>query len=216
MSVTVLYSMLAGFLIGGSRLLRVFRLLRFVELLGFAYQCVESLGTGLLAARKDGQPAALPTAPLHPRGSVSLDSQSPAAPYSTAISDSQQFARRYAPSNCVRCCDSSSLATASGPPIACAMKVSHWIFARLRLPTNPVRLLFPSKEGRLGCFGGFAAVGILTTLTIKRATDSAGGSFLGRRRSCRGPPSQLQVGAYTAHKSAFLLSIDAAHGAEDS
>ena len=30
----------------------------------------------------------------------------------------------------------------------CAMKVSHWIFARLRLPTNPVRLLFPSKEGR--------------------------------------------------------------------
>ena len=102
------------------------------------------------------------------------------------------------------------------PPIACAMKVSHWIFARLRLPTNPVRLLFPSKEGRLGCFGGFAAVGILTTLTIKRATDSAGGSFLGRRRSCRGPPSQLQVGAYTAHKSAFLLSIDAAHGAEDS
>ena len=34
------------------------------------------------------------------------------APYSTAISDSQQFVRRFAPSNCVRCCDSSSLATA--------------------------------------------------------------------------------------------------------
>ena len=88
---------------------------------------------------------------------MSLDSQSPAAPY-----------------------ESSSLATASGPPIACAMKVSHWIFARLRLPTNPVRLLFPSKEGRLGCFCGFAAVGILTSLAIKRAIDSAGGSFLGK------------------------------------
>ena len=47
---------------------------------------------------------------------MSLDSQSPAAPYSTAISDSRQFVCRYAPSNCVRCCDSSSLATASGPP----------------------------------------------------------------------------------------------------
>ena len=37
-----------------------------------------------------------------------------------------------------------------GPPIACAMKVSHCILSRLRLPTNAVRLLFPSKEGRLG------------------------------------------------------------------
>ena len=43
---------------------------------------------------------------------MSLDSQSPAAPCSTAISDSRQFVRRYAPSNCVRCCDSRSLATA--------------------------------------------------------------------------------------------------------
>jgi hypothetical protein len=54
--------------------------------------------------------------PFHPWGSVSLDSQSSAAPYSTAISDSQQFARRFAPPNCVRCCDSSSLATADAVP----------------------------------------------------------------------------------------------------
>ena len=32
----------------------------------------------------------------------------------------------------------------------------------------------------MGCFGGFAAVGILMTLAIKRAIDSAEGSFLGK------------------------------------
>ena len=60
------------------------------------------------------------------------------------------------------------------------MKVSHWIFARLRLPTarlsathnnlcvasllqivfsavTPVRLLFPLKREGCGCFGGVAA-----------------------------------------------------------
>ncbi|XOQ32252.1 MAG: hypothetical protein ACFWUL_06845 [Dialister sp.] len=35
------------------------------------------------------------------------------APYSTAISDSQQFERRFAPPNCVRCCDCSSPTTFS-------------------------------------------------------------------------------------------------------
>ena len=35
-----------------------------------------------------------------------------------------------------------------------------------------------------------AAVGTLATLHQKRAIDTAVGSFLGRRRSCRGPPSR--------------------------
>ena len=54
--------------------------------------------------------------PTHPKGKGSLHSQSPAAPYSTAISDSQQFERCFAPPNCVRCCDCSSLRTANAVP----------------------------------------------------------------------------------------------------
>jgi hypothetical protein len=54
--------------------------------------------------------------PTHPKGKGSLHSQSPAAPYSTAISDSQQFVRCFAPPNCVRCCDCSSLRTANAVP----------------------------------------------------------------------------------------------------
>ena len=44
------------------------------------------------------------------------------------------------------------------------------------------------------------------TLSPKQTIASAVGPFLGRRRSCIGPPSQLQVGAFSAHQSAFLLA----------
>ncbi len=47
-----------------------------------------------------------------PLGSVSHDSQVALLPYSTAITDSQYFARHCVPSKYVRWCDSCSLATA--------------------------------------------------------------------------------------------------------
>ena len=84
------------------------------------------------------------------------------------------------------------------------------MWARLE---GPLQDTSPSRGRRL-TDSGSAAVGFLTTLTLKRENDSARGSFLGKRRSCRGPPSQLQVGAFSAHQSAFLLSTDAAHRAE--
>ena len=49
-----------------------------------------------------------------PRESVSHDSQVALLPYSTAITDSQYFARHCVPSKYVRWCDSCSLATPSG------------------------------------------------------------------------------------------------------
>ena len=51
---------------------------------------------------------------VHPRESVSHDSQVALLPYSTAITDSQYFARHCVPSKYVRWCDSCSLATPSG------------------------------------------------------------------------------------------------------
>ncbi len=48
---------------------------------------------------------------VHPRESVSHDSQVALLPYSTAITDSQYFARHCVPSKYVRWCDSCSLAT---------------------------------------------------------------------------------------------------------
>ena len=48
---------------------------------------------------------------VHPRESVSHDSQVASLPYSTAITDSQYFARHCVPSKYVRWCDSCSLAT---------------------------------------------------------------------------------------------------------
>ena len=48
---------------------------------------------------------------LSPRESVSHDSQVALLPYSTAITDSQYFARHCVPSKYVRWCDSCSLAT---------------------------------------------------------------------------------------------------------
>ena len=48
---------------------------------------------------------------VHPRESVSHDSQVALLPYSTAITDSQYFARHRVPSKYVRWCDSCSLAT---------------------------------------------------------------------------------------------------------
>ena len=51
------------------------------------------------------------TSPLE---SVSHDSQVASLPYSTAITDSQYFARHCVPSKYVRWCDSCSLATPSG------------------------------------------------------------------------------------------------------
>ncbi len=68
---------------------------------------------------------------VHPRESVSHDSQVALLPYSTAITDSQYFARHCVPSKYVRWCDSCSLATPSGeqnkplyvPPQS---HVAHW------------------------------------------------------------------------------------------
>ena len=68
---------------------------------------------------------------LSPRESVSHDSQVALLPYSTAITDSQYFARHCVPSKYVRWCDSCSLATPSGeqnkplyvPPQS---HVAHW------------------------------------------------------------------------------------------
>ena len=48
---------------------------------------------------------------VHPRESVSHDFQVASLPYSTAITDSQYFARHCVPSKYVRWCDSCSLAT---------------------------------------------------------------------------------------------------------
>ena len=64
---------------------------------------------------------------VHPRESVSHDSQVALLPYSTAITDSQYFARHCVPSKYVRWCDSCSLATPSGgqnKPL-CAPLQSH-------------------------------------------------------------------------------------------
>ena len=52
---------------------------------------------------------------------------------------------------------------------------------------------------------GCAAVGILTNLPTKRAIVSTEGSLFQRQKSCIGLLSRVQVGALTAHKSAFLL-----------
>ena len=67
-----------------------------------------------------------PPAPTHPRGSVSLDSQSPAAPY-----------------------ESSSLATASGPPDRLRDESVSLDFRSPSAPYKSSSLTFPSKEGGL-------------------------------------------------------------------
>ena len=90
----------------------------------------------------------------------------------------------------------------------CAVETPMW--ARLE---GPLQDTSPSRGRRLTTSGS-AAIGVLKTLLLKCEIDSKRGSFLGRRRSCRGPPSQLQVGAFSAHQSAFLSSTDAAHRAE--
>ena len=77
-------------------------------------------GTPLLLLKHDKYSAELATfggsplsgfAGLSPRESVSHDSQVALLPYSTAITDSQYFARHCVPSKYVRWCDSCSLAT---------------------------------------------------------------------------------------------------------
>ena len=58
---------------------------------------------------------------LSPQESVSHDSQVTLLPYSTAITDSQYFARHCVPPKYVRWCDSCSLATPSGGRINFSM-----------------------------------------------------------------------------------------------
>ena len=76
------------------------------DLLSVSYGKITILLTGSLRS-----PPPIRLRRTSPRESVSHDSQVASLPYSTAITDSQYFARHCVPSKYVRWCDSCSLAT---------------------------------------------------------------------------------------------------------